>query len=293
MTTPTLVAIGDADVNVPAEQGAQLYRALQQTGAAPVRFLRFPGEDHGLSSPAARRRFLSEAMAWLERWLFDLSPAAEPHYRPDSPLARALAMSEVATSDGLVGELLGEDLVPEFVAWGALLVGRFEVTRAQWAAYRGQARPADRREGNLPVAGITADEARDYCRWLGKRLSLDCRLPSEEEWEALAAQAAEFENTLAWWAGYSPGQGDAAALAATVDLLAVNRELLEPVGSFAPAGASGLYDLGGNAAEWVRAGGKTLPRGLCAATAPDALGGEPAPPAGYVGLRVVAEPTKP
>jgi len=293
LATPTLVAIGEEDVNVPTEQGAQLYRALQQTGAAPVRFLRFPGEDHGLARPASRRRFLTESLAWLDRWLFELTPAAELRYRPESPLARALALAEVATSEGYFGELLGEDLVPELVAWGALLVGRFEVTRAQWAAYQGQARPVDRREGNLPVAGITADEARDYCRWLGRRLDRDCRLPSEEEWEALTAQAGETENTLAWWAGFALCHDDAAALAATVERLAVNRDLLEPVGSFAPAGTSGLYDLGGNAAEWVRAGGKALPRGLCAATAPDALGGEPAPPAGYVGLRVVVAPARP
>ncbi len=293
LRTPTLVAIGDEDVNVPTEQGYQLYRALQQSGAAPVRFLLFPGEDHGLGRPASRRRFLAESLAWLDRWLFDLAPPAEAHYRPDSPLARAFALADVASSEGYFGELQGEILVPELVAVGELLVGRFEVTRAQWAAYRGQERPADRRGGNLPVAGITADEARDYCRWLGKRLSLDCRLPSEEEWEALAEHASEAENTLAWWAGAPLGREDAVALAATVELLAVNRDLLEPVGSFAPAGASGLYDLGGNVAEWVRAGAKSQARGLCAATAPDPLGGEPAPPADYIGLRVVAARSKP
>lgn len=289
LQVPTLVAIGEEDVNVPTEQGNQLYRALQQTGAAPVRFLRFPGEDHGLDAPPARRRFLNEAMAWLDRWLFELTPAAEPRYRPDSPLARALALVGAATSEGYYGELAGTALVPELLPWGERLIGRFEVTRAQWAAFKGRPRPTDRREGNLPVAGISADEAREYCNWLGKQLGADCRLPSAEEWEELAAQAAAPENTLAWWAGYAPGHDDAAALAETVAQLAVNRDLLEPVGSFAPAGTSGLYDLGGNAAEWVRDGGKTVARGLCAATAPDPLGGEPAPPAAYVGLRVVVE----
>ncbi|MBM4117061.1 peptidase S9 [bacterium] len=287
LQVPTLVAIGEADVNVPTEQGQQLYRALQQTGAAPVRFLRFPGEDHFLASPPARRRYLAETLAWLDRWLFELTPATEPRYRPESPLARALALADVATSQGYYGELAGEALVPELLPWGELLVGRFEVTRAQWAAFKGRPRPAERREGNLPVAGVSADEARAYCSWLGTQLGADCRLPNGEEWERLTALAAEPENTLAWWAGQAPGRDDAAALAETVAQLAVNRDLLEPVGSFAPAGSSGLYDLGGNAAEWVREGGRAVARGLCAATAPDALGGEPAPPAAYIGLRVV------
>ncbi|MCB1161445.1 MAG: prolyl oligopeptidase family serine peptidase [Candidatus Krumholzibacteriia bacterium] len=290
LRVPTLISIGSADTNVPAEQGQELYRALQQIGEAPVRFLRFPDQPHTLGTPAGRRRQLTEQLAWFDRWLFESPLPAENAYRDDSPLARALAVAAAASVDGYFGERLDDLLVPELVQRDALLVGRFEVTRAQWASYRGEPWPVDRREGNLPITGISAADARAYCAWVGKRLALDCRLPVDTEWESLAGTEDAkpgAENTLSWWAGHAPNPEDRATLAAGVDLLTANRSLLEPVGSF--AAADGLYDLGGNAAEWVEdAAGKASPRGLCAVTAPDPYGAPPAAPDDYVGLRVVA-----
>ena len=38
MKTPTLIMFGTRDTNVPTEQGWEHFRAMQQSGAAPVRF---------------------------------------------------------------------------------------------------------------------------------------------------------------------------------------------------------------------------------------------------------------
>lgn len=289
LRVPTLVTFGAEDTTVPAEQGWELFRGLRRAGGAPVRFLLFPGEGHSLMSPVARRRQMREQLDWFDRWLFAGSPARNEALLADSPLDRALRLGDAARYDGAFGEIVDAVLAPELLRVGALLVGRFEVTRAQWAAYSGE--PAQAGRENLPVTGVTAEAARAYCAWLSAQLGLSCRLPSAKEWDALAAAAAEDENTLAWWAGYPPNREDALRLAERVELLEAERSLLRPVGSHSPSAGSALYDLGGNAAEWViLPDGRAEARGLCAVTARDAFGPTPAPPADYVGLRVVATP---
>ncbi len=297
LTVPTLIHFGTEDVNVPTEQGWEFYRALQQVGKAPVRFLLYPGEDHSLMNPVHRHRQLNEQLDWFDRYLFESYEEPNEAFRKGSPLDLALRLADTARVERLFGEDLEGLLVPELVETGGLLVGRFEVTRAQWAAFTGEElSPADTAgDGNLPATGLSLEQAREYCRWLSGVTGLDCRLPSVSELEALREHAGEEENTLSWWAGYTPNRDDAARLAAKMSELEVNRSPLRTVGSFAPAGETGLYDLGGNAAEWAMTDdGAGRPLGPSAVTAPGpttpgSTASAELPPA-YVGLRVVASP---
>jgi len=69
--TPTLIVHSVLDHRCPVEQAEQWYAALHKH-QVPVRFVRFPEENHELSRsgrPDRRLTRLNEYFAWLERWL--------------------------------------------------------------------------------------------------------------------------------------------------------------------------------------------------------------------------------
>jgi formylglycine-generating enzyme required for sulfatase activity len=111
-------------------------------------------------------------------------------------------------------------VVPETVHHGNLEVGRFEVTRAQYLAWD-NAYPFQKGTEDYPANLITFAEAQGYAEWLSARTGEKWRLPTEEEFAALGVSASE-----------NVGSG-----------------ALKEVGSF--EAKDGIYDLGGNVAEWV------------------------------------------
>jgi dipeptidyl aminopeptidase/acylaminoacyl peptidase len=69
--TPTLIVHSVLDHRCPIEQAEQWYAALTLHGV-PVRFVRFPEENHELSRagrPDRRIKRLEEYLGWLEEWL--------------------------------------------------------------------------------------------------------------------------------------------------------------------------------------------------------------------------------
>lgn len=337
VTTPTLILFGGADTHVPTSQGWEWYRALQQIGKAPVRFVLFPDEPHGLQRLTSQRRKLEEEFAFVERHLFGADDAdASSALREGSPLWSALQAEEFAR----VGDAFGEPLaaarmnwptkeralpLPEVVDVDGLLLGRFEVTRAQWRAFRPDTEVAAGDE-NLPIAAISLDDAQAYVAWLSETTGARWRLPFRDELEPLtqAAAALPGENTFERWLGYAPRPEEEAALQERARRELGERAkgcsaLLWPVGSAPPLvrGAPGhrvaLYDLGGNVAEWTLArtddedamasdsdANHAGMRARRPAKEPRAIGGSAlaasdagdpkrAPPAAAIGLRVVRE----
>jgi formylglycine-generating enzyme required for sulfatase activity len=126
-----------------------------------------------------------------------------------------------------------------------LLVDRFEVTRREWRVWleAGQV-PEGSAEclefwsdqaPSLPATGMTLAEASDFAA------AQDMRLPTAREWIRTAVGT---RRQLFPW-GPSPRE----SVANTLDL---GLRRLAPVGTFeAGSTPSGIYDLLGNAAEWV------------------------------------------
>lgn len=292
--TPLILFHGTEDRSVPVHHAWMQYRALQQFGKAPVRLILFPGEGHGPQKLAHQRRKLTEELAWFDRYLFETRASAGDAVKPDSPLADLLRRRGVKRDGrGRYGASAPSGaLVPETVRREAVEIGRFEVTRAQYAAFD-PLYPVPPGAENLPASGIAAERARAYCEWLSQQGAGRYRLGTEAEMLPLLGEPSASENTLDWWAGYAVNPEDASRLLTELKGLGGGPAppLIKPVGSFPGAGDEGeelLFDLHGNVAEWV----------LTKEGAARALGGsadlpvdtrlrarEPSPE--YIGFRVV------
>jgi len=287
VTTPTLIFFGTEDRVVPTQQGWVHYRALQQLGNTEVKFVLFPGAEHGLREVAHQRRKLTEELAWFDRHLFKAHKDLPAAVKKDSPLATLLAREKANQTGGKVGRQEKDLLVPEVARYQGMTVGRFEVTRAQYAAFDPANAVAPGTE-NLPAA-VPFDRAAAYCRWLSEKTGGKYRLPRGDEADKLYGdEDAAGENTLDHWAGYAVNPDDAAALLAEVKALPGAATLLRPVG-FKGRGEPAVFDLGGNAAEWTQGeDGKGVLRGGSADRPADPKAKGDAGDA-YRGFRVVRE----
>lgn len=178
----------------------------------------------------------------VPRWWRELKEDQRPH----APLPTGLSFGSAkgtylndADGSELVyvpaGELLkGEEGRRTQVE--AFFIGRYEVTRAQFAKLtKSTAMP--RGDGSLPQTKVSWTEAKDYCEKAG------LRLPSEAEWE----RAARGPKSTTWpWGNTDPADGLLNAG------LSKPSQGLAPVGSFKPGRSPfGAYDMCGNASEWV------------------------------------------
>jgi dipeptidyl aminopeptidase/acylaminoacyl peptidase len=305
--TPTLIFFGTIDRQVPTEEGWTHYRALYTIGKAPVKFILFPGEAHGPRKLTHQLRKVNEEEAWFDAYLFKTKLPENEALKKGSPLDVALKRATVEKPGASYGVAFHppatpenpapDVLIPETVKRGAIEIGRFEITRAQFAAFDKDHKFEAGTE-NYPANGITLERAQAYCKWLSELTAETYRLPNE-------AESVEFyksrggENTLDYWAGYALNPEDAQRLEGKIKELPGDAPLLREVGSFAAAGDDGeelVFDLGGNVAEWAIAtdgSGKTL--GGSADRPADSKAQYRAADPAYTGFRVVhiAPPPKP
>src|ERR1700720_2896294 len=209
-----------------------------------------------------------------------------------SPLEAMFRAKKISRSGGNYGSaaaVKGKSvLVPEVVKRGELEIGRFEVTRAQFAEFDKNYKLEAGTE-NYPANGITLEQAKAYCAWLSKLTGQTFRIPNESELSGLYEKK-DGENTLDYWAGYAPNSDDAAKLKKKTSELPGNAPLLKPAGSFAGQAKDEedlVFDLGGNVAEWVltRDGKGKVIGGSADCPADAKATCTPAPE--YVGFRVV------
>lgn len=288
--TPTLIHHGSEDRAVPRDQGWEYYRALHEIGKAPVRFLWYPGQPHGLQKITHRTRKMEEEIKWFDQYLFGTYEPKNEAFKVDSPLGERLKKEAVAMEGALYGVRLDGILIPETVAveQDSIAIGRFEVTNAQYGAFdETYTYPAVR--ANYPVTGLSVKQARAYTEWLGKMTGNIYRLPGQKEADRLHAEAkkaAAGENTLNYWAGYAITIDEVPELRKKMAQL--DRPLLKESGSYrgTEVGNALVYDLGGNAAEY-RTDGKTY--GYSATSFVDSRGEAPKSAVEYIGFRVIKE----
>lgn len=176
-------------------------------------------------------------------------------------------------------------------------LGRHEVTNGQFRAFAaghssGDYQNIDLNGDRQPATGMSWQEAALYCNWLSRQdrlepfyavefgkvvgfnpAALGYRMPTEAEW-AWTARSVEGQDEplrFAWGDRLPPPErhGNYADQAASHIVARIvlgfndNYNVSAPIGTF-PANAKGIYDLGGNVAEWVNdyyeipGGGETL-----------------------------------
>ncbi|MEM1242414.1 MAG: SUMF1/EgtB/PvdO family nonheme iron enzyme [Cyanobacteria bacterium P01_H01_bin.26] len=138
------------------------------------------------------------------------------------------------------------------------LMGRYEVTQAQWKAvarmtkvtHELEADPSNFKGETRPVEKVSWDDAVEFCKRLSQKTGREYRLPSEAEWEyacrAGTTTPFHFGDTitpdLANYNGeYTYGAGPKGEY----------RKQTTDVGIF-PSNAFGLYDMHGNIWEWCQ-----------------------------------------
>lgn len=127
-------------------------------------------------------------------------------------------------------------------------IGRREVTFDEWDACVSEGgcphRPEDRGLGRglRPATNLDWNDAKTYLRWLSAKSGHVYRLPSEAEWEYAARGGA---STIYPW-GDAMEKDRANCLGCTT--IQLNKAI--ETGTF-PANRFGLFDMAGNAAEWV------------------------------------------
>ncbi len=321
---PVLIFHGTADRNVPPAQSWSFFRALQYYGKT-VKFVVFPGEPHGPRKLTHQVRKVEDEVAWFDKYFFKTSKPENEAVKEGSQLQAEIKRrtlkkdaAHFGVSRTCSGKQPGQDvyiatLTPEVTRRGDIEIGRIEVTRWQYAILLGTsgfkddgsalsksillptAKKEEPDKNDFPASGVSLEAAQAYITWLSKWTCETWRLPYDDEVKTLYENR-EGENTLDYWAGYTPNPEDTARLHEKAKELSGSAPLLKEVGSFRSQGKDDeepIFDLGGNVAEWVltRDGKGKVIGGSADCPADPKSNCTPAPE--YVGFRVVRGAPKP
>jgi len=180
------------------------------------------------------------------------------YYTEDIGDSVNLRMVEVPRGAFLMGDPASVTERPQHsVNIKSFFMGQFEITQGQWRAVASLPRvkvdlnpdPSYFKGDNLPVGGVSWEEAVEFCERLSRKTGRKYRLPSEAEWEyaCRAGSLTQFafgDNITAEFVNFDgehPYKDGSAG---------VRRSRPVSVGSLGAANAFGLYDMHGNALEW-------------------------------------------
>lgn len=173
------------------------------------------------------------------------NPELEKPVKPEIEGTVKVVGSEITVGGGDTNRPLKRSVVGDF------FIAETEVTNAEYdefvketghlppSGWNGKSFPKD--QGNFPVVNVSWQDAVSYCDWLGRKLGMTVRLPTEAEWELTARGKEQYKYP--WGNEWNK---DAALSEETGGKIS-------PVKSF-PLNRSpfGAYDMAGNVWEWTQ-----------------------------------------
>jgi formylglycine-generating enzyme required for sulfatase activity len=126
-------------------------------------------------------------------------------------------------------------------------IGATEVTQAQWEAVMGSD-PSTFEGDDLPVEGVSWNDAVEFCEKLSRKEGKTYRLPTEAEWEYACRAGTRTPFHTGETVGTDQANFDGHDVYGN-GRKGEYRQTTTKAGSFAP-NAFGLYDMHGNVAEW-------------------------------------------
>ena len=187
-----------------------------------------------------------------------ITPVPAMCFVPGARVRIGLPAGEVAhvtrswAGKGVQESWIAKESPEHTVRLGDFFIARYPVTNGEWRTFLAatglKQRPTTWYLGaypwersNHPVAGIRAEHADHYARWLSKRTGHPWRLPAEAEWE-YAAKGPD-GRPYPWQGGFDAG---------ACNTRETGVHTTTPVGAF-PAGAApcGALDMAGNVEEFT------------------------------------------
>ena len=176
-------------------------------------------------------------------------------------LPNKLTLIPIPKGDFLMGSDSGEDdekPVHKVNFDKPFWMSKTEITFDQYDAYAKAAKrslPDDEKwgRGTRPVINVSWNDTQGYLKWLSDNndQGLQCRLPSEAEWEYAARAGSETKYFWGDEIGKNKANCDGCGSQWDSEITAWNNQRTAPVGSFT-ANKWGLHDMHGSVWEWVQ-----------------------------------------
>jgi formylglycine-generating enzyme required for sulfatase activity len=244
----TIITVASGQLAAAAPSVERIAQHFASTNEAPVRYLQFRPQSVAAISPIGPSSYgLNELRVF---------GAAVPETPPPSPGTVVQDCADcpemVAIPGGTFamgghdGYTTAEEIPLHTVTVPPFLMGRTEITQAQWLAVIG-VNPSSFYTCGLtcPVENISWTEAQQFAAALSLKTGKIYRLPTEAEWE----YAAHAGTSTTWSSGEDPTQLPAYAIYSNYYRGPINSSTI-PVANRLPNNY-GLFDTAGNVAEMV------------------------------------------
>jgi len=194
----------------------------------------------GRRRSAERRRRLAAAV--LAALVGAAAPAPAGESAPEARVA-GIELVRLPGGEFVMGSDEGpaEERPAHRVQLPPFLIGRFEVTQAQWEAVTGENPSHFSGCPQCPVEQVSWDDVQRFLALASAKEGVPLRLPTEAEWEFAAGGGAARQR----W----PGTDDPDDVVTHAWTKGSFEGRTHPVGGKEP-NLFGLYDMGGNVAEW-------------------------------------------